>query len=105
MPLRKAKAIWEGNLKDGKGQFSAGSGAFEGRYTAGTRFGDAAGTNPEELIAAAHAGCFSMALSHILAEDGHTPASVQTRAVVDLQKDDKGFSIASITLGCWPIAR
>ena len=70
MPKRKANAVWEGSLKDGKGTLSFGSGAFEGAYSFGSRFEEAKGTNPEELIGAAHAGCFSMALSHSLAEAG-----------------------------------
>jgi osmotically inducible protein OsmC len=75
-----------------------GGGAFEGPYSFVSRFEDGAGTNPEELIAAAHAGCFSMALSAALGKAGHDPTSVETTAAVDLEKGDAGFSIARITL-------
>ncbi len=85
MPVRKANAVWEGNLPSGKGTISFGSGAFEGAYSFGSRFEGASGTNPEELIAAAHAGCFSMALSHGLAVGGHKPKRVQTNAKVHLE--------------------
>ncbi|MEA2291594.1 MAG: lipoyl-dependent peroxiredoxin [Solirubrobacteraceae bacterium] len=84
MPERKANARWEGNLKDGRGTMGFGSGAFEGRYSYRSRFEEGEGTNPEELIAAAHAGCYSMALSADLAEAGHTPESVETEATVSL---------------------
>jgi osmotically inducible protein OsmC len=84
MPNRKSEAQWEGNLKDGKGTMRLGSGAYEGSYTFASRFEDGKGTNPEELIAAAHAGCFSMALSHGLALAGFTPTSVRTSATVRL---------------------
>ncbi len=100
MPIRKAHAVWEGNLPSGKGTISFGSGAFEGAYSFGSRFEAASGTNPEELIAAAHAGCFSMALSHALALGGHKPTSVKTDAKVHLDKVDNGFRITSIDLAC-----
>src|SRR5579862_8734029 len=87
-------AEWIGGLKDGKGVFSVGSGAIaNASYTFATRFGDAKGTNPEELIAAAHAACFSMALSGQLGERGMTAESVKTTATVTLDKTDSGFGI------------
>jgi len=98
MPIRKANAVWEGNLPKGKGTISFGSGAFEGAYSFGSRFEGAVGTNPEELIAAAHAGCFSMALSHGLAMAGHIPTSVKTSAKVHLDKVGDGFKITTIEL-------
>lgn len=81
---RTSNAQWEGNLKDGSGQMALGSGAWSGAFTFATRFEQAEGTNPEELIAAAHAGCFSMALSNELAKAGHTPDAVATSATVTL---------------------
>lgn len=95
---RTANAKWEGDLKSGKGSIKLGSGAFEGKYSFGTRFEDAAGTNPEELIGAAHAGCFTMALSHALAGAGHVPTSVETTATVHLDKVGDGMSITGIDL-------
>ena len=73
MPVRTAKAVWNGSLGDGQGTMSFGSGAYEGAYSVPSRFEDGEGTNPEELIAAAHAGCFSMALSAELTKAGITP--------------------------------
>jgi lipoyl-dependent peroxiredoxin len=93
MPTRSSSAQWSGNLARGSGTMSLGSGAFEGAYSAASRFEEGEGTNPEELIAAAHAGCFSMALALVLSEAGHEPDSVQTTAEVHLDKDDGGFSI------------
>ena len=84
MKTRTAEAHWEGSLKDGKGKMSLGSGAFEGAYSFSSRFEDGKGTNPEELIAAAHAGCYSMALSLELGKIGLTPQSIHTRARVTL---------------------
>ena len=98
MPARTANAKWEGNLKDGHGTVKLGSGAFEGKYSFGTRFEGAPGTNPEELLGAAHAGCFSMALAAGLAKAGHQPQSIETSAVVHLDKLETGFSIAKIVL-------
>src|SRR5256885_15038703 len=80
MPTSQASAVWEGKLKDGKGTFTAGSGAFKGPYSFATRFEGKPGTNPEELIAAAHAACFSMALSAGLAKAGEPAARGQTHA-------------------------
>jgi osmotically inducible protein OsmC len=85
-------------LKGGKGNIRLGSGAFEGKYSFGTRFESAPGTNPEELLGAAHAACFTMALSASLAKAGHTPTSVDTTATVHLDKVNEGFSITGIDL-------
>lgn len=93
MPTRSSSARWHGNLARGSGTMSLGSGAFEGAYSAASRFENGDGTNPEELIAAAHAGCFSMALALTLSQAGHEPDSVQTTAEVHLDKDGEGFSI------------
>ena len=98
MPARTADAQWEGSLQDGKGTMRFGSGAFEGQYSFASRFEEGSGTNPEELIAAAHAGCFSMALSGGLGRAGFTPDSVRTTAKVHLEKGDAGFSITRIEL-------
>ena len=95
---RKADARWEGDLKGGKGNIRLGSGAFEGAYSFGTRFESAQGTNPEELLGAAHAGCFSMALALALSQAGHPPTSVETTATVHLEKTGAGFSISAIDL-------
>ena len=86
MPIRKANAVWEGNLPEGKGTMKFGNGAFEGAYSFKSRFENGTGTNPEELIGAAHAGCFSMALSNDLAQNGFTPESVSTEANVRLEQ-------------------
>ena len=93
MPTRSSSAQWSGDLARGEGTMSLGSGAFEGPYSFASRFESGDGTNPEELIAAAHAGCFSMALANVLSQAGHEPESVQTTAEVHLDKDDAGFSI------------
>lgn len=93
MPTRSSSAQWSGNLARGSGTMSLGSGAFEGPYSAASRFENGDGTNPEELIAAAHAGCFSMALALTLSQAGHEPDSVHTTAEVHLDKDGEGFSI------------
>jgi osmotically inducible protein OsmC len=98
MISRRADARWEGDLKQGKGNIKLGSGAFEGPYSFGTRFEGAPGTNPEELLGAAHAGCFTMALSHMLAGAGHVPTRVETTATVHLDKVGEGFSITGIDL-------
>jgi osmotically inducible protein OsmC len=98
MPKRSAHARWEGTLQQGKGTVSLGSGAFEGSYSFATRFEDAPGTNPEELIGAAHAGCFSMALSMLLEKAGHPPRDIQTRADVTIEKVEDGFKITRIDL-------
>lgn len=95
---RKADARWEGDLKTGTGNIKLGSGAFEGPYSFGTRFESAKGTNPEELLGAAHAACFSMAFSLGLAKAGHTAAKVTTTATVSLDKVGEGMSIVGIAL-------
>ena len=99
MPARTANARWEGGLQDGKGNMRLGGGAFEGQYSFSSRFEEGVGTNPEELIAAAHAGCFSMALSAGLERGGHNPNAVETEAKVHLSpKDGGGFRISRIDL-------
>ncbi len=98
MPVRIADAQWKGNLREGTGTVRLGSGAFEGRYSFTSRFEEGTGTNPEELIAAAHAGCYSMALSAGLEAAGFAPDEVSTTAKVKIEKDDGGFSITEIHL-------
>jgi lipoyl-dependent peroxiredoxin len=98
MPVRSAKAQWEGNLTEGRGTMTLAGGAFDGAYSFSSRFEDGKGTNPEELIAGAHAGCFSMAFSNQLAKAGFTPKRVSTTAKVHLVKGDAGFSIPTIEL-------
>ena len=98
MPTSSASAGWEGGLKSGRGNFRAGSGAFEGAYSFPTRFEGARGTNPEELIAAAHAACLSMALSAGLEKSG-TPASrIATKASCTIDKVGEGFKITRMQL-------
>lgn len=98
MPTRSAKARWEGNLKNGNGFLKLGSRAFEGIYSFDSRFETGTGTNPEELIGAAHAGCYSMALSMLLENAGHPPRSIETQADVRLDKVEEGFRITGIEL-------
>jgi osmotically inducible protein OsmC len=98
MPTSNATAAWEGKLKDGKGTFKAQSRAFSGAFSFGTRFGDAKGTNPEELIAAAHAACFSMALSAGLEKAGTPVARVETRAACTLEMVDGAPRITKMAL-------
>lgn len=98
MIQRNASAQWNGDLKSGLGSLRLGSGAFEGKYSFGTRFESAPGTNPEELLGAAHAGCFSMALSLFLSNAGHPPTRIETTATVHLNKVGDGFSITGIDL-------
>ncbi|WP_164103559.1 OsmC family protein [Candidatus Laterigemmans baculatus] len=96
---RSATARWQGDLKQGSGSISTESGVLSSsQYSFGTRFESGKGTNPEELIGAAHAGCFSMALSKILGEAGHTPEQIETKATVSLEKVDAGFAITTIHL-------
>jgi osmotically inducible protein OsmC len=97
---RTGKARWEGDLKQGKGSLSLGSGAFAGSYSFGTRFENVPGTNPEELIAAAHAACFSMAFSGGLSKVGFVPTSVETTATVHLGMVAGAFTITGIDLVC-----
>ena len=96
MLTRTAGAVWEGNLKDGKGTMNVGSGAFDGPYTFASRFEDGKLTNPEELLGAAHAGCFSMALSLGLVKAGFAPQRIDTTATVHL--DTENLRISSIDL-------
>jgi len=98
MPVRNASAVWEGGLKGGKGTFQAGTGAFGGSYSFGSRFEEAAGTNPEELIAAAHAACLSMALSGGLERAGHPAARIETKAACTVEKVGDGFKITRMKL-------
>ncbi len=98
MPTRKADAVWEGGLKGGRGELSLGSGAFSGAYSFVSRFADGQGTNPEELIAAAHAGCFSMALSAALERAGHTAKRIASTATVHLEMAADGPRISRIDL-------
>jgi lipoyl-dependent peroxiredoxin len=98
MAVRTANAVWEGNLREGKGTMKLGSGAFEGAYSFSSRFEEGRGTNPEELIGAAHAGCFSMALAAGLERAGFPPNRVQTSARVHLTKGDSGFKISKVEL-------
>ncbi len=95
---RTATAEWKGDLMGGSGRVALGSGAYEGNYSFATRFEDKAGANPEELVGAALGGCFSMALSNMLAKAGFVPTSVKSTAAVHLGKDDKGFLITRIDL-------
>ena len=98
MPTRTAHAEWNGSLPDGTGRMEFGSGAFEGPYSFKSRMEEGPGTNPEELIGAAHAGCFSMALSGVLGADGHDPDSIITDAKVRFDKKGEGWAITGITL-------
>lgn len=98
MPARSANAVWEGDLRGGKGTMKFAN--YEGPYTFVSRFESGPGTNPEELIAAAHAGCFSMAFSNGLAKAGFTPKRVATTATVHLEKVGEGFGITTIELNC-----
>ena len=98
MAMRKAEAEWTGNLREGKGTVKLGSGAFQGQYSFASRFESGTGTNPEELIGAAHAGCFSMALSAGLTKAGHNPKRIHTVANVHLEKVGEGFEITRIEL-------
>ena len=96
---RKASAVWQGGLKDGKGSISTESGVLEKtQYSFGTRFEDGIGTNPEELIAAAHAGCFSMALSGQLGAAGLVAQSIETTATVTLDKVGAGWEVTTVNL-------
>jgi osmotically inducible protein OsmC len=98
MAVRNADAVWQGSLKDGKGSMKLGSGAFEGAFSFSSRFEEGVGTNPEELIAAAHAGCFSMALSAGLGKAGFTPTRISTKAQVTLGQVDGKARITLIHL-------
>jgi osmotically inducible protein OsmC len=98
MPTRNASARWTGDLIRGQGTMKLGSGAFQGAFSFATRMENQPGTNPEELIAAAHAGCFSMALSATLGKAGFTPTSIETSAAVHLEKVGEGFKITRSVL-------
>ena len=98
MPTRTAEANWGGSLMEGKGTLSVGSKAFSGPYDWKSRSGEGSTTNPEELLGAAHAGCFSMALSHQLAQAGHPPTKIHTTAKVSFEKQTEGFAITKIEL-------
>jgi lipoyl-dependent peroxiredoxin len=97
MPVRRSEAVWQGSLKEGSGKMRLASGLYEGPYTFSSRFEEAAGTNPEELIGAAHAGCFSMFLAALLTDNGHPPDRVHTTAAVHL---GAGPTIVKIELDC-----
>ena len=98
MPVRSAEAQWNGNLREGNGTMKTGSGAYNGAYSFGSRFESAQGSNPEELIAAAHAGCFSMAFAAGLTRAGFAPESVRTTAKVHIEPVEGGFGITKIEL-------
>lgn len=100
MPVRTASAEWQGDLPKGRGTIKSQTGAIDGQYSFSSRFEEGTGTNPEELIAAAHAGCYSMALSNMLAQAGHTPTRVKTAAKVHLNKVEGGVAIDLIELTC-----
>ena len=100
MPIRKAQAEWNGDLATGKGSLKTETGSFNGQYSFTSRFEEGTGTNPEELIAAAHAGCYSMALSAGLAKAGFKPISVKTADEVVLEKTEAGFTITKIIVHC-----
>jgi len=97
---RTAQAVWMGDLRTGRGMVEFGGGAFQGNYSFASRFAGGEGTNPEELIAAAHAGCFAMALSNMLAESGHVPETVEVQATITLEKLEEGFRITKSHLEC-----
>ncbi|MER7165593.1 OsmC family protein [Micromonospora sp. NPDC000207] len=98
MPIRTASAQWQGNLTEGSGTIRTGKGGLSGNYSFASRFEEGQGTNPEELIGAAHAGCFSMALSKALADAGSPATSVETTAKVHLDKTDAGMTVTRIDL-------
>lgn len=98
MAIRSSEAEWKGTLREGAGTMKLGSGAFEGAYSFPSRFEEGKGTNPEELIAAAHAGCFSMALSAALGKAGHKPERIHTVAKVHLEPVTGGFGITRVDL-------
>lgn len=102
MPIRESSAIWTGSLNEGSGRMRLASGAFEGEYTKASRFEEGPGTNPEELIGAAHAGCFSMFLAAILSDSGHVPTSIATTAAVHLGAGPRIKLIELSTVGIVP---
>ncbi len=98
MPVRSSTAEWKGSIQEGNGHMVVGKGAYDGPYSCASRGEGGAGTNPEELIAAAHAGCFSMALSGALTRAGTPPTSIQTTAKVHIERGEAGFDITKIEL-------
>jgi osmotically inducible protein OsmC len=98
MAVRNGSAEWRGDLQSGAGTVSVGDGVFEGQYSFASRFEEGTGTNPEQLIAAAHAACFSMALANILTQDGHVPESVSTRANIQLRNVDGAPTLTRVDL-------
>jgi lipoyl-dependent peroxiredoxin len=98
MPTRRASATWEGGLREGKGSFAGESATVSGAYSVGSRFGEDGGTNPEELLAAAEAACFSMALSGALEKAGTPPERVHTEAACTVEKQGEGFTITTMRL-------
>ena len=98
MPTRNATAVWSGGLKSGKGEFNGESGVIKGAYSFNTRFGEEKGTNPEELLAAAEAACFSMALSGGLEQNGTPPQRIETKAACTVAQVGAGFKITTIKL-------
>ena len=98
MTARNGSAVWRGDLESGSGTVTVGDGVFEGAYSFQSRFAEGEGTNPEQLIAAAHAGCFTMALSSILSAAGHAPESVRTNARVQLRNVDGAPTLTRIDL-------
>ena len=98
MPVRNGFAVWEGSFREGKGSVKLGSGLFEGPYSAASRFESGPGTNPDELLGAAHAGCFSMALALILSSQRTPPRKIETTADVTIEPDGPGYTITSIAL-------
>lgn len=97
MPFRSGEAVWEGSLKEGTGELGTESGALKEKYTFGSRFKEDSGTNPEELIAAAHAGCYSMALSLVLGHKGYTPTKIKTTAKVNIDPEELNITTSSLT--------
>lgn len=96
---RSADAVWQGDLRGGKGTISTPSGVLQSdAYSFATRFENAAGTNPEELVAAAHAACFSMAFANTLAQKGYTPERIATHSTLSMERGDSGFSITKMRL-------
>jgi osmotically inducible protein OsmC len=98
MAIRTATAEWKRDLRNGEGAFDGASGALEGAYSFESRFGESGGTNPEELVAAAHASCFSMFLSGVLTQAGNTPESIRTEAKLQILKEGEGFAVKKIDL-------
>ena len=98
MAFRNATAEWTGEFEGGSGSFEGASGRLAGDYSAGSRFGDSGGTNPEELVAAAHASCFSMFLAGVLDQAGNAPESIRTEAKVQILKEGEGFAVKKIDL-------